>query len=303
MFSLFAGPRAPRAAAALTVALGTGLALPFILGGTASAAAPSATAEFSSTDQAIVYTAAAGQTNDLVVTSSKAQGVDEITYVIDDTVPITAGTDCRHPDPADLTTVSCTVATLETQDPYDTLRMVLGDGDDAVSYTNGTGQAYYTVTFELGEGDDTLTESGYPPASRVGGGPGDDLISVGEASVVRGDDGDDEIRAQAGTLVFGDAGADVIYSIGDAAQADGGAGDDEIWGSYDQQHLWGGDDNDVIHGAEGGDFLYGGRGNDVLYGDGGDDTIYGNTGDDKLYGGAGTDTLSGGAGTNVVQQD
>jgi serralysin len=52
------GRRAFRAASALTLALGTGAAAPFLLAGPADAATSSATAAFSASDHAILYTAA-----------------------------------------------------------------------------------------------------------------------------------------------------------------------------------------------------------------------------------------------------
>ncbi|MFD7221775.1 calcium-binding protein [Streptomyces sp. NPDC059892] len=295
--------RVVRAASALTLALGTGLVAPLLLAGTAGAAAPSATAAFSSTDHAILYTAAAGQTNKVSVTASRASGTAEITYVIDDSVPITAGTDCVHPSSADRTKISCTVAALDSQDPYATLKLVLGDGDDVVTYNNTTDETYYFASIDLGAGKDTLTEKGGVNGNYVLGGAGDDNLTVDETTVVSGGDGNDTIRAARGTIALGGDGNDTIYSNGDDSAADGGAGDDEIHGDAGDQRLEGGDDNDTIHGGAGNDFIYGGKGNDILHGEGGNDTIYGNSGDDELYGGPGTDTLSGGPGTNVVHQD
>ncbi|MFI6699359.1 calcium-binding protein [Streptomyces sp. NPDC050509] len=285
-----------RAASALTLALGAGLAAPVLLAGTATAAAPSATAALDG--RSVIYTAASGQANKPAVTASKAG--ENITYVIDDVVTISAGSGCTYPSGTDRTKVSCTVATLESQDPYPTLQMSLGDGDDVVTYTNKTDQAYYFASTDLGAGKDTLTESSGVQGNGVIGGAGDDTLTVGEVTVALGGDGNDTIRAADGTIAQGGAGDDTIYAKGDV---DGGAGDDEIHGGAEGQSLTGGDGDDTIHGDAGNDFVYGGKGNDVLYGDGGNDTIYGNSGDDKLYGGAGTDTLSGGPGKNVVSQD
>jgi Ca2+-binding RTX toxin-like protein len=44
----------------------------------------------------------------------------------------------------------------------------------------------------------------------------------------------------------------------------------------------------------------GGRGNDVLFGSPGNDTLLGNVGNDVLIGGGGTDVLDGGTGHNIV---
>ncbi|MFE2939565.1 calcium-binding protein [Streptomyces sp. NPDC059255] len=288
--------RISRAASAAALALGAGLAAPLLLAGTAGAAAPSATAALDG--HAIAYTAAAEQTNKVAVTASRSG--DDITYVIDDVVAISAGSGCSYPSATDRTKVSCTVARLESQDPYATLEMSLGDGDDVVTYDNKTDQTYYFASIDLGAGKDTLTESGDVLGNGVRGGTGDDTLTVGAYTVVLGDDGDDTIHAGEGTVAQGGNGNDTINSKGDV---DGGAGDDEIHGGAEGQSLTGGDGDDIIHGGAGNDFLYGGKGDDVLYGDEGDDTIYGNSGNDKLYGGPGKDTLSGGPGTNVVVQD
>ncbi|MFJ5221696.1 calcium-binding protein [Streptomyces sp. NPDC088400] len=310
MSSPLVNRRVLRAASALTLALGTGLAAPLLLAGTAGAATSSvtatkasATAAFSPTDHAILYTAASGQTNKVAVTASWTSGVEKITYVIDDSVAISAGTGCTYPDSADRTKVSCTVDALETQDPYSTLKVALGDGDDHATYDNNTDQAYYLATLDLGAGADTLTENESVNGNFVIGGAGDDTITAGKYTVASGGDGDDTIHAAAGSIAQGGNDNDTIYSNGDDSIVDGDEGDDEIHGDAGAQSLSGGDGNDAIDGGAGNDFIYGGKGNDVLHGDEGDDTIYGNSGDDELYGGAGTDTLSGGAGKNIVEQD
>ncbi|MFC8126306.1 calcium-binding protein [Streptomyces sp. NPDC057302] len=287
----------------MTLALGAGLAGPFLLAGAAAAAVPEASAAFSESDHGILYTAASGQTNKVTVTASKSAGTEKITYVIDDAVPVRAGDGCSYPDSADRTKVSCAVATLETQDPYATLKLALGDGDDTVAYDNTTDQAYYFASADLGLGKDTWTHTGDVDGNSVSGGEGDDSLSVGVAGVALGGDGNDTIHAGEGSIAQGGNNNDTIYSNGAESAVDGGAGNDVIQGGAERQSLSGGDGNDTIRGGAGDDYLYGGKGNDTLYGDSGNDTIYGNSGDDKLYGGAGQDTLSGGPGTNVVHQD
>jgi serralysin len=294
--------RVVRTASAVTLSLGTALAAPFLLAGAAGAAAQEATAAFSATDHAIVYTAASGQTNKVTVKASISDGSEEITYVIDDAVPVNAGDGCSYPDTADRTKVSCTVATLESQDPYPTLKLALGNGDDTLAYDNATDQTYYFASADLGVGKDTSTHTGSVDGNSVSGGAGDDNLTVGSAGVVLGGDGKDTLHAASGSIAQGGNDNDTIYSDGDESAVDGGAGNDVIQGGAERQNLSGGDGNDTIRGGAGDDFLYGGKGNDTLYGNSGNDTIYGNSGDDKLYGGAGQDTLSGGPGTNVVHQ-
>ncbi|MGW4240326.1 calcium-binding protein [Streptomyces sp. NPDC004749] len=297
------GHRVARTASALTLALGTGLTAPLFLAGTAAAAAPSATAAFSETDHAILYTAASGQANAVSVTASKTSGLEKVVYVIDDSVPISAGDSCTHPSSTDLTKVSCTVATLDSQDPYATLKLALGDGDDSVAYHNATDDSYYFASVDLGAGKDTYTDTGDVNGNTVRGGAGDDTLTAGLVTIASGGDGNDTIRAGEGTIAHGDNGNDTIYAEGEETAVDGGAGDDEIRGGAGRQSLSGGDGDDTIRGGAGNDYIYGGKGDDVLYGDGGDDTIYGNSGNDELYGGPGRDTLSGGPGKNIVRQD
>ncbi|GAA2293311.1 calcium-binding protein [Streptomyces kunmingensis] len=288
-------------ASALTLALA---AAPIALAGTATAATPAATAALDSSGHFALYTAAPGQVNEVAVVASKAEGSADITYVIDDVVPVDAGDGCTYPDTADRTKVTCTVTTLETQDPYATLKLGLGDGDDVVRYDNATGQTYNFASIDLGDGVDELTDSGDVDGNSVRGGTGDDTISVGAAAVVLGDDGADTVRATGGgAVVQGGIGNDTIDADGDGSSVSGGPGNDVIHGGADDQNLSGDDGNDRIHGGTGNDWLYGGKGDDILYGNSGDDTLYGNSGNDALYGGPGRDTLSGGPGTNVVHQD
>lgn len=291
--------RTLRAASAVMLAVGAGLAGPVLLAGTAGAATSPATAAIDG--RAVAYTAAPGQTNDVTVTASK-NGAD-ITYLIDDVVTISAGDGCSYPSGTDQTEVTCTITTVDSQDPYASLELFLGDGNDVLTHDNQTDETYNFASIDMGDGKDTLTETGGVQGNGVTGGAGDDNLSVGPVTVVLGGDGNDTIDAADGTIAQGGIGNDTIHSRGEDSAVDGGAGRDSIYGGADRQILSGGDDNDTIRGGDGSDYLYGGRGDDVLYGEAGDDTIYGNSGNDKLYGGAGTDTLSGGPGTNVVHQD
>ena len=293
-----------RAMSALTLVLGTGLAAPLVLATTADARASSATAALGPNGRTVLYTAASGQTNKATVTASKTGGSPDITYVIDDVVRINAGTGCTHPSRTDHTKVSCTVTTVDSQDPYAALEMDLGDGNDAVTYDNTTDQAYYFASVELGTGNDKLTDTGAVDGNFVGGQAGDDTITVGDAATVLSGDGNDTVHASGGgTVVQGGKGNDTVYSSGDTSYVEGGAGNDVIHGGADTQHLSGDDGDDTISGGSGYDFLYGGKGNDVLRGNSGDDSLYGNSGDDTLYGGPGNDTLSGGPGTDVIHQN
>jgi Ca2+-binding RTX toxin-like protein len=272
-----------RAASALTLVLGVGLAVP-ALATTAGAATPAATAAVNTYDWQLSYQAASGQTNKPAVTESFTSST-EITYVIDDVVPISTGHGCTHPDSADLTKISCTVTAEDSQDPYAALQMDLLDGNDTVALNNTTGQEYSFNAINLGAGDDKLTDTG-ADGNSVSGGAGNDTITVGQDAWVSSGDGNDTVTAN-GTYVIVDA----------------GKGNDVIRGGAGEQSLSGGDGNDTVYGGTGNDTLNGGKGNDVLYGNSGVDVLYGNSGNDKLYGGPGKDTLSGGPGTDLVHQD
>lgn len=301
MPSRLVGRRMSRVTSAVTLALGTGLVAPLALASSAGATTAPATAALSSSGHEVLYTAAAGQINKVSVTASRVSGSEQITYVIDDVVPVSAGSGCTYPTASDHTKVSCTVTTLDSQDPYPTLELTLGDGNDVLSYRNATHQAYYFAAIDLGAGNDKATETGDVGGDYVSGGAGNDSLTVGTYAVAWGDSGNDTIHAAAGTIAQGGSGNDLIYTDGDAA--DGGTGNDDIRGGAGDQSLTGGDGNDVLRGGTGNDVLYGGKGNDVLYGNAGADTLYGNSGNDKLYGGAGKDKLYGGPGRNVVRQD
>ncbi|MFE6175334.1 hypothetical protein [Streptomyces sp. NPDC056464] len=79
------------AATALTLTAGAALTVSIALPAVAGAATPPATATAAAHGSAIGYLAAPGQTNEVTVTATSAEGLARITYVIDDVVPITAG--------------------------------------------------------------------------------------------------------------------------------------------------------------------------------------------------------------------
>ncbi|MET8801449.1 calcium-binding protein [Streptomyces sp. NPDC004546] len=278
--------RMPSIRAAAVLALGTALAAPLALAGTAGAATALATAAVNQYDWQLTYQAAPGQTNKATVTAALTADRAGIIYVIDDVVPIKAGHDCAHPDRADRTKVSCTVTLVDSQDPYAALITNLGDRNDTVAYKNGTDQVYFYAQISLGAGNDKATDSGRLDGAYVSGDAGDDTLTVGAEGLAWGGDGNDTIYASGGDNIV-----------------QGGKGDDALHGGAGAQYLSGDDGKDTITGGTGADTLNGGTGNDVLYGNSGDDKLYGNSGNDRLYGGPGRDTLSGGPGTDVIHQD
>lgn len=97
---------------------------------------------------------------------------------------------------------------------------------------------------------------------RIGGGLGDDVVKI--SAGIRG--------------IF----------------ADGGAGDDSLFGGDNADTLLGGDGHDQLVG-------YGGR--DVLDGANGRDTLHGGADNDTLFGGSSVDSLNGGPGKDQSERD
>ena len=91
-------------------------------------------------------------------------------------------------------------------------------------------------------------------------------------------------------VVHGTPGNDSIAGGGNDGQTVyGGAGNDTINGTGENDLIYGGSGGDTIKGNNGGDTIYGGSGNDTINGNNGDDTVVGGFGADALTGGAGND--------------
>ncbi|MGC4003159.1 MAG: calcium-binding protein [Pirellulales bacterium] len=204
-------------------------------------------------------------------------------------------------------------------------------GDDVILLDNSV--ELHALAFG-GEGDDTII-GGSGPCVFYGGEGNDLLVGGSQSDFLYGEDGADELHGNAGDdfldggsgsdLLYGDDGADTIYAgssvqvtsfafsrlstIGYGDVCFGGAGDDTIYGSENNDVIDGGEGNDqifgfggndVIHGGDGDDVIDGGLGNDVLFGDDGNDVLDGGEGDDILYGNDGDDVLTAGAGDDVL---
>jgi Ca2+-binding RTX toxin-like protein len=149
------------------------------------------------------------------------------------------------------------------------------------------------------------------------GGPDNDVISGGAgADVIHGGAGDDTINGGPGITtatdqLYGDDGNDTIKAdkADTGALLDGGAGRDELYGTWAANVMNGGDGNDYLSGGGGLDVMHGGAGDDSLkgghaatkmYGDDGNDALQGGTGNELLYGGTGNDRLIGNAGNDYL---
>jgi Ca2+-binding RTX toxin-like protein len=239
----------------------------------------------------VVYTAAAGQANALVLT---AVGVN--LYRLDDVVPITSDEDdCVYPVLGDDTVMECE-RILSFWD------VDLGDLDDSLD-----NQTTRPGHLNLGAGNDVVRTGGTGGSNQeVAGGDGDDLIHSGP--------GNDWIAAGAGTdtvsyegrigavvAAVATGGAEDTYVSG-VENLTGGAGGDTLTGNGSTNVLDGGTGTIclfmVCFLTSGNDTLRGGNGNDTLRGQAGSDSLFGEGGVDTLRGGADFDALDGGPGSD-----
>ncbi|MER5554571.1 calcium-binding protein [Streptomyces sp. NPDC002793] len=211
--------------------------------------------------QTIVFTAAAGQTNDLsIYPMYTSDGIRRIGFR--DVVPLEPGEHCAYSSAEDTTAVVCEL-------PADSARP---DGIDVF----------------LGDGDDTIAAF-TPGMNTVSGGAGDDELHAHTARTVLGDAGDDMVMGPA--ALHGGDGMDHLMGDSENQRMWGGRGDDMIEG-------YGGDD--TVYAGSGDDHVTGGDGRDILLGGSGDDMVHGEGGDDFVCGGTGKDTLDGGDGRDIV---
>lgn len=202
-------------------------------------------------------------------------------------------------------------------------------------------------------GNDAL--AGGAGNDQIDGGTGDDLIGGGLGSDnIKGGDGNDYISSNAGltasqrskpddswsppagmeiqtqgatwgiyinpadeTMIW-DGISSTFINNHDGDVVDGGAGDDWVIASWNDDRVQGGTDNDRLDGLAGADILEGGDGNDHIYGDGkieqgylntvpavshGADFLDGGTGDDYIVGDGNDDQLFGGMDNDVLIGD
>jgi serralysin len=207
---------------------------------------------------------------------------------------------------------------------------VNGDDLSVADSTNlsspGTWNLYgnRTIHFDM-TGHQDLFYGSQSDNDTIDGGGGNDVINGGAgADVIHGGTGDDTINGGPNTTgtpdqLYGDEGNDIIKAGSQTVGSllDGGAGNDQLYGSFAADTINGGDGNDYLSSGGGADIMHGGAGDDSLkggtaaaqlYGDDGNDTLVGGSGNeylsggngnDKLTGGGGTDTLNGGAGNDT----
>ena len=193
-----------------------------------------------------------------------------------------------------------------------------GEGDDEIS-SLGSNSDYYWYDTDVpgasvdgGAGDDTL-RTGQNNDTIVGG-EGNDLINGGQGSNdLSGGEGDDIIRfgGTGDSTVTGGNGDDFLdgsflnddmnyyYYYGrNAADIDGGSGNDTVLGTNGADVIAGQDGNDSVLAGGGTDEIFGGDGDDILTGGRQNDTIDGGAGDDFIFGALGADVARGGEGAD-----
>ncbi|MEO1525824.1 MAG: right-handed parallel beta-helix repeat-containing protein [Planctomycetota bacterium] len=188
-----------------------------------------------------------------------------------------------------------------------------GPGNDTLLAGSGVGdQLFGDDGDDLLVGSDEGAESdpNFADAVRFGdviqGGGGDDRIyALGGADLIIGGPGEDWVDAGSGSdNTSGGDGNDTIFAgVGLAEFVDGGADDDQIWGSNNgDDTLFGGPGIDDIRGQAGDDTIDGGDGPDFIDGGAGTDDLRGGTGDDEILGGGGVgDQLRGEDGDDVLR--
>jgi RTX calcium-binding nonapeptide repeat (4 copies) len=206
----------------------------------------------------LVFTAAAGEVNQVTITTEIVGFRRSRIVVREEVVPVQAGPGCERLDDR---TAACVAGIIGP--------VHLGDGDDRIDSPHGDvygdeGADILSMHFgggggaKGGDGDDVLI------GIRGEGGRGDDLLVV--------------------TLGWGDADDDILrcFPTDALCQFDGGLGDDVLTGGTGVDRLRGRRGNDVMRGGADFDTLEGGLGGDRLVGGAGGDHLKGGSGADRL---------------------
>lgn len=206
----------------------------------------------------VVYTAAPGEVNDVIINGTATQ-----LTISDNKATLTAGAGCSPTKWNGYSAVVCDRGAV-TQ-----LTLNLGDMNDTEISPIPSGLTAHVVG---GPGDDTLF--GGSGDDVVEGGDGNDFLSnTGGSDTIDGQAGNDQISSTTPSNLIGGPGDDNLH---------GGPADDRLSGGAGDDDLDGGDGNDKLDGGAGDDSLIGGRGNDSLTAGPGDDDVDGGRGADML---------------------
>lgn len=298
-----------------------------------SAFAASASVATGTNGPEVLYTAASGEANDVVVTETWPSL--NAVRIADQGAEIIAGAGCIAES---LHRVRCTAPDV------DRITLLLGDRNDSASLDN-FGYNYESPPFAYiygGGGNDLLVAGG--GTDRLYGGGGADVlragpcrIRMGQQQILEGGPGDDELKGGGCDYLVGGQGADLIQGTadlrgdvayysrstrpivvtldgkpGDGARGEndnvgrgihfvfGGSGDDLLVANDDFfVVLVGGPGNDTLRGGALGDYLDGNEGSDLLVGGKGSDHPSGQQGNDRIVGGPGRDWCLGGSGNDT----
>lgn len=257
----------------------------------------------------ILYEAAPGEVNRVVLTTVDANTI----RVADAGAVIATGPSCRS---VDAHTAECTVAGMAGINGLIAAQVHSLDGDDVVE-SQGPGLSAYG-----GPGNDRLESSSIVAGVLDGGGGRDTLLGGSNQDTLT--DGDVSGAADADVLDGRAGGARVSYEArsapvrvdlagaapaGEAGEGDvlrnitgvvGGRGDDILRGDDQPNFLDGGPGDDRVSGLGRDDLIEGGHGDDRVSGQAGDDFIDGGAGRDVASGGAGRDLVAGGPGLDTL---
>jgi Ca2+-binding RTX toxin-like protein len=247
---------------------------------------------------AVAFTAAAGERNNVVITQTGDASSLDYDFIVSDTgATLTSGAGCTS---VDQHTARC--AGSQNGLLVLTVSVKLGDADDQLHVTPPVSQYPAALYAKGGPGNDELFAASRIQFDRLNGGRGNDRLY--------GADGDDRL--------LGGGGRDELY---------GGAGGDQLAdGDRDGRHGGAGPGSDLLDGGDGNDAvsyakrtapvfvnlgdelpdgergerdrltsiesITGGRGNDRLVGDRGPNGLDGGGGRDRLRGRAGDDALA-----------
>ncbi len=274
----------PATLARMALLLTGGLAPLLLPAGPAQAAENSAVAQVTAEDgylKDFVYDGGDGR-NQVSITVAETGDFLSFVYLVDDIVPIKAGTNCTHPDRKDRTVVVCVVQRANPAGYYLSTQIHLEGGNDKLTLTDPLPESPKVV--DLGPGNDTYVTT----------------LPAAYDAYIRAGGGNDTLRVGKNAIVFAGTGNDKITAIGRASEVHGGPGNDVIKGGVGVDTLSGEAGNDVIYGNQGNDIITGQPGNDELHGGPGNDVIQGNSGNDVIYGDRGDDQISGGPGKNRI---
>jgi len=161
----------------------------------------------------------------------------------------------------------------------------------SAAYLNFNGaSAPKGVYFAGGDRSDSFTGSAFSDVITTGGGLGHWVSTQGGDDLVVGGDGRDFIRTGGNGVSATVSDNDIAYGGENSDVLMGGAGDDQLWGDFDN----GTNDTTAADSDTRGDWLSG---------EIGDDTLTGSRRSDVMFGGAGADLIKGGAGADLMLGD